>query len=132
MAVGGPLRSLELERKALKLFAEVVDVESSQRDAWLDAMCDGDLELRSRLEELIAADTEDVVLATAGGFTALNRVDEAPEIEGYEIVRRIGIGGMGDVYEAQRVDGHFSQRVAIKIVRAPFSSKQLLDCWTAG
>jgi non-specific serine/threonine protein kinase/serine/threonine-protein kinase len=36
----------------------------------------------------------------------------------YEVIRRIGSGGTATVYEAFRRDGHFEQRVAIKLVRA--------------
>lgn len=35
----------------------------------------------------------------------------------YEIVREIGRGGMGAVYEAVRVDKEFTRRVAIKLVK---------------
>lgn len=119
--------SLEVEREALKLFAVVVDMDESKRASWLEAKCEGDLILRNRLEEMLTADEDDSELYTAGAFTTVNRLDETPEINGYKIVCRIGIGGMGDVYEAERVDGHFYQRVAIKIVRAPLATDQLLE-----
>ncbi|MEO1253839.1 MAG: serine/threonine-protein kinase [Bacteroidota bacterium] len=35
-------------------------------------------------------------------------------IDKFEVIERIGIGGMADVYLAKRVDGLFEQRVAIK------------------
>jgi eukaryotic-like serine/threonine-protein kinase len=35
----------------------------------------------------------------------------------YKIVRSLGLGGMGEVYLAERADEHFTLRVAIKIVR---------------
>ena len=35
----------------------------------------------------------------------------------YRILRSLGVGGMGEVYLAERADEHFEQRVAIKIVR---------------
>ncbi|MDQ6926044.1 MAG: serine/threonine protein kinase, partial [Candidatus Eremiobacteraeota bacterium] len=44
---------------------------------------------------------------------------EAPSLVGrtlgaYTLVRRIGVGGMGAIYEGERRDGAFSQRVAVK------------------
>lgn len=36
----------------------------------------------------------------------------------YQLVRRIGTGGMGSVYEAARADAEFEQRVAVKLMRA--------------
>ena len=38
-------------------------------------------------------------------------------IGAYHIVRRIGVGGMGAVYEGARADGDFDKRVAIKVLR---------------
>jgi hypothetical protein len=35
----------------------------------------------------------------------------------YDVVRLIGLGGMGAVYEAVRDDGQFKKRVAIKLVQ---------------
>jgi serine/threonine protein kinase len=40
------------------------------------------------------------------------------DVGAYRIRREIGRGGMGTVYEAQRVDGEFQHRVAIKLVNA--------------
>ena len=43
----------------------------------------------------------------------------APERVGpYRIVGELGRGGMGTVYHAERADGHFEQRVAIKLIDA--------------
>jgi serine/threonine protein kinase len=46
------------------------------------------------------------------------------EIDGWRITRLLGRGGMGDVYEAVRAQGDFSQRVAIKLLK-PDSGGQL-------
>ena len=35
----------------------------------------------------------------------------------WRLLRRLGSGGMGAVYLAERVDGHFAQQVAVKLVR---------------
>ena len=52
--------------------------------------------------------------------------DRAGEILGvYRLVRRLGIGGMGAVYLAERNDQQFSQSVAIKLVRRGLVSKDV-------
>ena len=44
--------------------------------------------------------------------------DRSGELLGpYRLVRRLGVGGMGAVYLAERADQQFSQQVAIKLVR---------------
>jgi serine/threonine-protein kinase len=43
----------------------------------------------------------------------------------YRIVRKLGSGGMGDVYLAERADDEYQQRVALKIVRGGLFSPQI-------
>src|SRR5437764_13415456 len=40
----------------------------------------------------------------------------------YQIIREIGGGGMGTVYLAERADGQYRQRVAIKLIKTGLSS----------
>lgn len=56
--------------------------------------------------------------------------DPLPGLEGqrlgpYRIERKLGSGGMGDVYLAERADEEYQQRVAIKLVRAGVYSAQV-------
>ncbi len=56
--------------------------------------------------------------------------EPAPGLEGqrlgpYRIERKLGTGGMGDVYLAERADDEYQQRVAIKLVRAGVYSAQV-------
>lgn len=44
----------------------------------------------------------------------------------YRLTRRIAAGGMGTVYEGQRSDGQFTQRVAIKLVKRGMDSDEIL------
>jgi non-specific serine/threonine protein kinase/serine/threonine-protein kinase len=48
-------------------------------------------------------------------------------IGSYEIIREIGRGGMGTVYEAMRIDGSFRKRVAIKVIRATLLTELLQE-----
>jgi serine/threonine-protein kinase len=43
----------------------------------------------------------------------------------YRIIREIGRGGMGTVFLAERADGEFEQRVALKVVRRSFADTEL-------
>lgn len=79
-----------------------------------------DADIRREAEALLQA------LASAGSrFEAPPALDDEPPVSGiepgqrigaYEVVREIGRGGMGAVYEARRVDDAFDKRVALKTV----------------
>src|SRR5207247_9623852 len=45
----------------------------------------------------------------------------ASVVGSFTLVEMIGAGGMGTVYRAERVDGDFSQRVAVKIISTAVS-----------
>jgi eukaryotic-like serine/threonine-protein kinase len=60
----------------------------------------------------------------------LEPVEPSAGLEGqrlgpYRIERKLGTGGMGDVYLAERADDEYQQRVAIKLVRAGVYSAQV-------
>src|SRR5262245_2329015 len=46
-----------------------------------------------------------------------------PQFGAYQCDRIVGVGGMGTVYAAHRVDGQFVQNVAIKILRTSLRSE---------
>jgi len=50
---------------------------------------------------------------------------EGQRLGPYRIVRKLGSGGMGDVYLAERADDEYQQSVAIKLVRAGVFSAQV-------
>ena len=47
-------------------------------------------------------------------------------IGAYELLRRVGRGGMGEVYEARRPGADFEQRVAIKLLRLGLDSEDIV------
>ena len=52
---------------------------------------------------------------------------DAPEYAGpYRLLRRIGRGGMGAVFLAERADGQFERRVAVKLVKRGMDSEEIL------
>ena len=96
-------------------------------------------EVRSLLE--FEPDRQDVDGAT-GGFlsepaAATALLDSAAEasvtvrtgerLGAWQIVRRLGSGGMGDVFEARRADGSFEGRAAVKLIKRGMDSQAVLQ-----
>jgi non-specific serine/threonine protein kinase/serine/threonine-protein kinase len=104
------------------VFAAALAAEDTARTEVLDAECSLSPELRTEVEALLAAH------ARAGNFIAPRTPDfsattgeadtPAARIGPFELRERIGLGGMGDVYRAERVEGEFTQQVAVKLIHA--------------
>src|SRR5262249_36962333 len=100
---------------------------TAEQAAFVDRACDGDAELRADVLQLLRAHhrTGSILDVPAARLAPL-----LPEVESaltagpdrlgpFRIERAIGQGGMGQVCLGIRDDGHFEQRVAIKLIRHP-------------
>lgn len=110
-------------RRVKELFLEAASLSGEARSRFLDVACGTDTALRAEVEELVRLEEED---GDPGDGTPLG-ASEGPvpgqRIEGdraYRLVEEIGRGGMGRVFLAERIDGDFTQRVALKVVTDPF------------
>ncbi len=112
-------------RRLEEIFQSALDCEPHTRAAWLDAVCDGDLELHSEVDSLLAAYEQgnfDCTQAAAfeDAIKVLEqraaRLPEGRRIGPYRVVRELGRGGMSRVYLAARADQAFEKLVAIKVV----------------
>ncbi len=110
-----------------ELFFGCEGLSDEARHRFLDQECGANQALRQQVERLLAADQsagdrfEDIVqraaLVEVEPETAA-RPSAAPTAIGpYRLVEVLGEGGMGTVYLAERADGAFVQRVAIKVVK---------------
>ncbi len=111
-----------LLRRAHQVMTRALELEESQRRAFVDAECGADAPLRAQVQRLLRA------LSRCGDFLETpalgeRKRPESPaipdEIAGYRIVRTIGMGGMATVYEAMQKKP--SRRVALKFLRAGFA-----------
>jgi serine/threonine protein kinase len=100
------------------IFDAVVDAPPGERPALLDRECAGDAELRREVEALLAAHDRAEGILEADALKAVGAIVDPPKDERigpYRVLRRLGRGGMGVVYLAERDDGQFRRRVAIKV-----------------
>src|SRR5215470_11210703 len=110
-------------RRIEELFRTVVDRPTAERDIYLTRICNGDEELRREVLSLLARDTSEDFIRDPIASAALAVTAESPDdltgrrIGPYRMIRLVGRGGMGAVYEAIRDDEQFQQQVALKIIR---------------
>jgi serine/threonine protein kinase len=108
-------RWLEVKR----IFEEALEVEPAERPGFLDRACKDDLELRREVEALLGAPA--VPTAALASLLGLPRRQEEPDyaegdrVDHFTIVREVGKGGMGIVYEA-RDTKNSSRAVALKVL----------------
>ena len=113
------------------LFQQAADLDPERRGAFLDEQCAGDPDLRAAVEELLHFDAEaenepDFLRSPAAAVRAAlaPTMGAVPASFGrYRIVRRLGEGGMGTVYEAEQDDPR--RTVALKVMRPDFDSPEL-------
>jgi hypothetical protein len=101
-----------------ELFDRLVETDAAQRPRLLDELTRDAPELRERLERLLALDAgqDHFMTVVAAARTELLDADEAPpaSIGPWRALRVLGTGGMGRVYLAERADGSFERRVAMR------------------
>ncbi len=117
---------IDLEREAISLFEQLLDVADAERDEWIASHTVNQPELRARLEAMRQGDRA----ASLRTGSAAEEVDEeaAPERVGaYRLTERIGRGGMGSVYRGERTTGDFNHVVAVKIIKPGLLSNTLVE-----
>ena len=101
--------------RAREIFEAASELEPAERAAYLDTACDGEDELRAEVESLLGSFDrsgeflEGSVLDPAGAFWIGRHIGE------FEILRLLGRGGVGLVFEARQARPH--RIVALKLLR---------------
>jgi len=124
-----------------------IDCAPEDRSSQLDRACGADTELRREVESLLSSSRETGFTGRSGFVDAMKILEnhdvlrkQGRLIGAYRIVREIGRGGMGTVYQATRADDAFKKTVAIKIIRRGLDTDDTFSgfavngrfwrCWT--
>ena len=112
------------------ILEQALERPPDQRDQYLDAACGGDTELLGKVQEYLRfeAAAEEVLPITDWRRTIEDDAPTADDLERagpYRMIRRIGEGGSGVVYQAERDDGEYQQLVAVKVVKAGAQAAEL-------
>jgi hypothetical protein len=118
-----PVPSMDSDewRLVQKIFDELVDLPPAAQLAKLQGYALSD-DLVGEVKALLAASGGEGILdhaipPSAPDGTAYSSLNKGDHIGAFRICGLIGRGGMGEVYEAERADADFHQRVAIKLLR---------------
>ena len=115
-----------------QLFLEAQAYPAGEREAFVEKACAGDVVLLNELRSLLEADE----LAEQEAFLQQPPLppDQIPgagdsmrgkQIGPYTVLRRLGRGGMGDVFLAQQ-ERPFKRRVALKVIRQGMDTEEVL------
>jgi serine/threonine-protein kinase len=121
-------------RRLADLFAEALEQPPGRRQLHLELAAADAPELREEVSRLLAAHERagdflsglDAVRA-AELLASVQAPGEGRRIGPYRVLRELGRGGMGTVYLAERADGGFEQRVALKLVKRGMDSEAIVE-----
>ncbi len=109
-----------------EILADALDREPAAREAFLDEACAGQPQLRSRVAALVRAYGKTTSLGDEDSPARAPywQPDTGARVGRYRIVRLIGRGGMGSVYEA--IDEQLGRPVAVKLLQPGLASRAML------
>jgi eukaryotic-like serine/threonine-protein kinase len=123
--------SVPIQREVVVLNG-ALERSGAERVAYLDGACDGDPQLRERVEALLRAhdQAESFLEAPAAGQSSppaqVPRTERLGEKIGrYKLLQQIGEGGCGVVYMAEQEEP-VRRRVAFKVIKLGMDTKQVI------
>ena len=116
------------------LFDSALEQDPPKRITFLKAACKDDVDLYNEVASLLASDQQinslvdgqalDAVTISGQMLAETNLENE--HFGPYRLIKKLGHGGMGVVYLAERADGQFEQQVALKLIKRGMDSESIV------
>jgi hypothetical protein len=126
------MTSPERAERLAELVKAAVERGPENWDAFLDEQCNSDPAMRAEIESLLKHQKhiERFIEPSALELAATSFIDAGAQrtgqmINDYQILSRIGVGGMGEVYLAK--DVKLRRNVALKLVRAGMDTSEIVS-----
>lgn len=110
------------------IFLDAAELETAQREEFLQFACSGDGELRREVERLLVAYDDNAspfARSIPGAFiydrTERQTYSAGDKVDRFVVKRLLGVGGMGEVYEV--TDSDFGGQFALKTLRREFARR---------
>ncbi|HVE58664.1 MAG TPA: protein kinase, partial [Pyrinomonadaceae bacterium] len=113
--------SSERRQKIETIFHTATVFAGKERAEYLEKACGTDASLRAEIEELLARFDRENIAAVKELDSMHGRV-----VGAYRLIKEIGRGGMGAVYLAERADGIFKTKAAVKLIKRGMDTDSIL------
>ena len=117
------------EQGVLEMVAALLSIAPRDRESRLREMCSSDGVMRDRVVSVLRGLTEQIsgpASESSEPWESLSNAQAPARIGAYRIVRLIGAGGMGQVYEAEQDRPH--RPVALKLLHPSRMSESVRVC----
>ncbi|MBK8944596.1 MAG: serine/threonine protein kinase [Ignavibacteriae bacterium] len=112
--------------KINELFAKALELDEKNRIEFLKQNCGNDKQLFDEIISLLNEDEKIHPLLDKKASELINVEEKlnfiGQQIGNYKLIKEIASGGMGTVFLAERCDGIFEQKVALKIIKPGLST----------
>ncbi|HKW16471.1 MAG TPA: serine/threonine-protein kinase [Terriglobales bacterium] len=118
-------------QKIKDVFGAALEHSPGDREAFLRDACGSDTSLRGEVESLLKAhDSSSGVFQNSTGIPLTNNISSNRSIGPYQLLEKIGEGGMGQVWLAEQ-SAPLQRRVALKLIRWGMYDEALLHRFQA-